>query len=137
MMKDKEMIPEPKQPVKHKQHQKTASHACPGAAGKGCRMDNMDMDMSKDTGTMHMQHSMHTGSMSHALSRHLPMTRDGSGTGWNPDDAPMYMYMLHSGKWMYMLHGNFFARYNRQDIGGRGTRGDERWDAPDMTMVMA
>jgi hypothetical protein len=50
--------------------------------------------------------------MSHPFSRNLPMTRNGSGTSWNPDNTPMYGYMFHKGPWMYMLYGNVFLRYN-------------------------
>ena len=64
--------------------------------------------------------------MSHAYSLNLPMNRNGSGTGWLPDASPMYGYMIHSRKWMYMVHGNIFVRYNNQDIGNKGTRGDEK-----------
>jgi len=92
-----------------------------------------DPDMEEDTA---MAPHHHMPPMSHNLSLNLPMSRNGSGTGWNPDYAPMYMYMKHSGKWMYMLHGNVFLRYNRQDIASKGTRGDEQWDAPSMIMVM-
>jgi hypothetical protein len=87
----------------------------------------------------HADHAAHAGSMSHILSLNLPMSRNASGTGWNPDNTPMYMYMKHSAnnKWMYMLHGNVFIRYNSQDIGGKGTRGDDGWDAPSMIMAIA
>lgn len=76
-------------------------------------------------------------SMTHFLSRDLPMNRNGSGTGWNPDNSPMYMYMRHGGPWMFMLHGNVYVRYNHQDITGKGTRGADQWDAPSMVMAMA
>ena len=74
--------------------------------------------------------------MSHAYSLNLPMNRNGSGTGWLPDASPMYGYMIHSRKWMYMVHGNIFVRYNNQDIGNKGTRGDEKIDAPNWFMAM-
>src|SRR5688500_7987615 len=66
-----------------------------------------------------MQHEMDSSKvpMSHSFSLNLPMNRNGSGTGWLPDASPMYGYMLHSKKWMYMVHGNIFIRYNKQDIG--------------------
>jgi hypothetical protein len=38
--------------------------------------------------------------MSHSYSLSLPMNRNGSGTGWLPDESPMNGYMLHSNKWM-------------------------------------
>jgi len=75
--------------------------------------------------------------MSHAFSLHLPMNRNGSGTGWLPDASPMYGYMLHSKKWMYMVHGNLFLRYTNQDAGNKGSRGNSRLDAPNWFMLMA
>ena len=74
--------------------------------------------------------------MSHAFSRNLPMTRNGSGTAWLPDNSPMYGYMFHSGKWMYMLHGDVYLRYNKQDLLDKGTRGGSKVDAPNMVMMM-
>jgi hypothetical protein len=75
--------------------------------------------------------------MSHAFSLNLPMNRNGSGTGWLPDASPMYGYMVHSKKWMYMIHGNIFIRYNHQDPTNKGTRGDNKFDAPNWFMAMA
>jgi hypothetical protein len=91
----------------------------------------MDHDkMSHDTD------STQTPPMSHAYSLNLPMNRNGSGTAWLPDASPMYGYMLHSKKWMYMIHGNIFIRYNNQDIGNKGVRGDTKVDAPNWFMAM-
>ena len=81
----------------------------------------------------HQQHQM---SMSHAFSKNLPMNRNGSGTGWLPDNSPMYGYMFHGPKWMYMLHGNLFLRYNKQDLLDKGSRGGEKFDAPNWAMLM-
>ncbi len=64
------------------------------------------------------------------------MNRNGSGTAWLPDEAPMYGYMLHSKKWMYMIHGNLFLRYNNQDIARSGSRGAHKFDAPNWVMGM-
>lgn len=87
-----------------------------------------------------MQHPMADSTkqtnMSHAFSLSLPMNRNGSGTGWLPDNSPMYGKMLHSKKWMYMLHGNIFARYNSQDIFNTGSRGNSKFDAPNWLMAM-
>jgi len=90
----------------------------------------------KDT-TMKMgKDSTHMGNMSHAFSLNLPMNRNGSGTGWLPDASPMYGNMYHSKKWMYMLHYNLFLRYTNQDFSGKGSRGDEAFDAPNWLMFM-
>jgi hypothetical protein len=75
--------------------------------------------------------------MSSGLSRSLSMSRDGSGTAWLPDASPMYAIMVHRQKWMFMFHGDVFIRYDRQDIGNAGSRGGDKWDAPDMLMAMA
>ncbi len=74
--------------------------------------------------------------MSHAFSRNLPMNRNGSGTGWLPDESPMYGYMYHKKDWMYMLHGNVFVRYNKQDLLDKGSRGDAKVDMPSWAMLM-
>ncbi len=94
------------------------------------------------TPALSAQHDGHHGTepdstmMTHAFSRHLPMTRNGSGTAWLPDASPMYGYMHHHPNWMFMLHGNLFLRYNHQDITNKGTRGGEQWDAPNWLMFM-
>ncbi len=102
-------------------------------------IDTMKMDHQQHTGSAEqMEHGDHTShdNMSHAFSLNLPMNRNGSGTGWLPDASPMFGYMYHSSKWMYMLHGNLFLRYNKQDIGNKGVRGDEMFDAPNWIMFM-
>ena len=74
--------------------------------------------------------------MGHAYSLNLPMSRNGSGTAWLPDASPMYGIMLHSKKWMYMLHGNVALRYIKQDIDGKGSRGEDAFGAPNWFMGM-
>src|ERR1700744_491225 len=89
----------------------------------GVEMDDMDMEMMGPT-------------MNSQFSLDLPMNRDGSGTSWLPDESPMYAYMIHGKKWMTMIHGSFFARYNNQDLFKSGSRGGKRVDAPDWLMAM-
>ena len=74
--------------------------------------------------------------MTHSYSLNLPMNRNGSGTGWLPDSSPMYMYMIGNEKSSWMFHGNIFFRYNKQDLFDKGTRGDSKFDAPNMFMAM-
>jgi hypothetical protein len=74
--------------------------------------------------------------MSHSFSINLPMNRNGSGTSWLPDASPMYGYMWHTPKWMFMAHGNIVLRYNSQDITSKGSRGDSKVDAPNWFMLM-
>lgn len=96
-------------------------------------------DSMHDHHQMTMQGNENIGmnsNMSHAYSRNLPMTRNGSGTSWLPDNSPMYAYMFHANKWMYMVHGNVYIRYNKQDLFDKGSRGDNKFDAPNMVMLM-
>jgi len=80
-------------------------------------------------------HSMHS-MPSHAYSRNLPMGRNGSGTGWNPDASPMYMWMKSTEKTDWMFHGSLFLRYTNQDIFSAGSRGDDEFSAPNWFMAM-
>ena len=64
------------------------------------------------------------------------MSRNGSDTGLLTDASPMYGVMYHSKKWMYMLHGIFFLRYNNQDFTNEDSRGDDKMDAPNWIMFM-
>jgi hypothetical protein len=99
---------------------------------------SMSAGTTVDTMPMHDMHHMEMPmmDMTHSFSKNLPMNRNGSGTGWLPDASPMYGYMYHSNKWMYMLHGNFFLRYNHQDFTNKGQRGGKEVDAPDWLMFM-
>jgi hypothetical protein len=99
---------------------------------KPMKHDHMQMeDMQHDT----IKHKMNM--MTSQFSLDLPMNRDGSGTSWVPDETPMYMYMIYGKKWMHMIHGSFFARYNKQDLFNKGSRGGSQFDAPDWLMYMA
>ena len=92
-------------------------------------MGDMDMgDMQKD--------SMKPMTMNSQYSLDVPMSRDGSGTSWVPDETPAYAYMIPTGGWMTMVHGSFFARYNNQDLFKQGSRGGKKFDAPDWIMAM-
>jgi hypothetical protein len=94
-------------------------------------MDGMDMS------NMKMDSPMHHMMMTSQFSRDLPMNRDGSGTSWVPDETPLYAYMIHGKKWMSMVHGSFFARYNNQDLFNKGKRGGgNRIDVPNWLMFM-
>lgn len=98
-------------------------------------------DAAKDT-VSHENHNMkgmdHGSHMTHSFSLSLPMTRNGSGTGWQPDATPMYAYMKHGNKWNYMLHGSIFLRYTAQNFNNDGKRGsDSKFSVPNWFMGMA
>jgi hypothetical protein len=88
-----------------------------------------------DMGDMKMD-SMGSMKMNSQYSLDLSMNRDGSGTSWVPDETPMYAYMIHGKKWMTMIHGSIFLRYNKQDLFNSGSRGGSKVDAPNWLMAM-
>ncbi|MCF2519403.1 hypothetical protein [Dyadobacter sp. CY351] len=131
--------------AQHEHHQESkkdsaqhAGHDRKGMDRKTMKHDTVDhskMDHSKmDHGNM--QHD--SGHMTHSFSLSLPMTRNGSGTGWQPDATPMYAYMKHSDKWNYMLHGSVFLRYTAQNFNNDGLKGSKsKVSVPNWFMGMA
>lgn len=84
----------------------------------------------------HQMMMMMNPPMSHAYSLGLPMTRNGSGTGWMPDSSVMYGHGVMTTNWMFMFHYNLFVRYAAQDLTGKNNRGDSKFDAPNWLMGM-
>ena len=74
--------------------------------------------------------------MSHAYSLSLPMSRNGSGTSWQPDVSPMYMFIHGNSKSNWAIHGNVVFRYNKQDVFNKGSRGGSKVDVPTWFMGM-
>jgi len=103
-------------------------------------MDHGNMDHGNmDHGNMDHSQMNHAspGSGGHAMVGTLgayPMTRDGSGTSWQPDSSP-HMGLMGSlgGGWTGMAHGNATLVWDRQ--GGR--RGDTKTYVSSMVMGMA
>jgi hypothetical protein len=62
-----------------------------------------------------------------------PMTREASGTAWQPDAAAHRGIHVMRGPWMAMIHGYADLVYDRQD----GARGDEKVFSSNMAMGMA
>ena len=94
-------------------------------------MDDMDMSGMK----MDISKSMDMN-MTSQYSRDIPMSRDGSGTSWVPDETPAYAYIIPISGWTTMVHGSFFARYDNQDLFKQGSRGGKQFDVPDWFMAM-
>lgn len=100
------------------------------------KKDTSDMEIDQMDHSMHQMNDSSGVPMSHSFSPNLPMNRNGSGTAWLPDASPMYGIMVHSKKWMYMFHGNVAPRYTKQDLGDKGSRGNDAFDAPNWFMAM-
>jgi hypothetical protein len=77
-------------------------------------------------GEMHMRHM--TG-----MYGQYPMTREASGTSWQPESTPHEGLHVMGGDWMLMVHGYADAVYDHQG----GPRGDEKAFSESMLMVMA
>jgi hypothetical protein len=88
-------------------------------------MAPMEMDHST------MDHGAHA-TMKGALGPY-PMTREASGTPWQPDTSGHMGYMTQAGGWMLMGHGMLNLVYDTQ--GGR--RGDDKAFVGGMLMGMA
>ena len=52
----------------------------------------------------------------------LLMSREGSGSSWQPDASPVQAWHVPAGAWTFMIHGGAFLRYTSQDAfrAGRG-----------------
>src|SRR4051812_40821907 len=78
------------------------------------------------------QHESHEHQMPGMLADYS-MTRESSGTAWQPDSTPMGGAHWMSDKWMFMAHG--FADVIYDSAGG--DRGDNKVISENMLMLMA
>jgi len=60
-------------------------------------------------------------------------TRDASGTSWQPDSTPMFMWHWMTGGWSLALHENLFAGYAAKS----SDRGDDKVTSINWVMAMA
>ena len=97
-------------------------------------MPNMDMKNMDMRGMTNMSQMPNMSAMSsNGILGTYPMTRDASGTSWQPDLAAHDGLHLMSDHWMFMLHGTLWGIYDNQS----GPRGDEKFFAAGMLMGMA
>jgi hypothetical protein len=110
----------------HSQHSTTS-----GQTGQ----TNTDESMHGMQG-MNMNDMQQHGEMPHemqGLYGAYSMTREASGTAWQPDASPMEGAHFMHDDWMFMLHGFAFGVYDYQS----GHRGDRKFFSPNMLMGMA
>lgn len=89
-----------------------------------------NMEMSDDKDQMEMKaHDMNMPGMYGSY----PMTREASGTSWQPESTPMEGIHRTIGEWMTMTHGFVYGIYNKQE----GDRGDDKFYTNSMFMFMA
>ena len=107
--------------------------AGPARAQQGMEMPGMAMPPAAPAaphdmpGMAGMEHPMRA-----MLGPH-PMSREASGTSWQPDSAPMRMTMLADSAWSVMAQG--YATFIRDDQGG--PRGATKTFGESMGMLMA
>jgi hypothetical protein len=92
--------------------------------------DHSQMDHSQMTGMPGTKHPDHA--MTGALGPY-PMTRESSGTAWQPDSSDHLGLMAMRGDWMLMAHGVANLVYDHQS----GPRGDDDAFVSGMLMGMA
>lgn len=103
----------------------------PGMDHEHMDMDHMDMDH-MDHGAMSADHAEHSRGMTGVLGAY-PMTRDASGTSWQPDSSTHDGLHIMTGDWMFMAHATLNAVYDRQN----GPRGDDKFFTSGMVMGSA
>ena len=113
-------------------HAAPRAHTTPGArpapaASHAHAMPMAGMDMSHGMSMPHGGHAM-TG-----LYGPYAMTREASGTAWQPDAAEHAGIHAMRGPWMLMLHGMVDVVWDHQG----GPRGDEKLFGANMLMGMA
>jgi hypothetical protein len=87
-------------------------------------MDAHGPTMQHGSGMSHMQMQGPLG---------IPLTREGSGTAWQPDSTPMWAVHGELGGWRLMFHENVFIGLDSQG----GTRGDTKVFSSNWLMGMA
>ncbi len=96
----------------------------------------MHHDMATMSDDPHRGHAMegeHPGMAMHGMLGDYPMTREASGTSWQPDATPHEGLHLMKDDWMLMAHGFANVIYDNQG----GGRGDRKVFSTNMLMLMA
>ena len=116
----------------HAMPDSSARHGAHSDGAAPAVMHHHDMEgMDRAQGTHTMDHHGHMA-MS-AMYGPYPMTREASGTAWQPDRAPHRGLHAMRGSWMLMLHGSADVVLDQQG----GPRGDDKVFSSNMVMGMA
>jgi len=106
----------------------------PDPAPKPAEPPAHDMaDMADMPGMSHDPAAMDHAMAMPGLLGGYAMTREGSGTSWQPEATPMRGVMTHKGGWMLMSEASVTLAYDRQG----GPRGDAKTFSESMAMLMA
>ncbi len=106
----------------HAQHE-SMNHGAPSAKASSIKQKSKIMD--------EKEHNMDMPTK--GMYGSYPMTREASGTSWQPESTPMEGIHGMAGDWMTMTHGFIYGIYNKQE----GDRGDNKLYSESMLMFMA
>jgi hypothetical protein len=123
--------------AEHAHHPAATANEPPQPSTASMPMDHSQMDHSQmgsmPMGDMHGgEHAGHNMAMTGAFGPY-PMTRESSGTAWQPDNSEHNGLHVMSGDWTLMAHGVVNLVYDHQS----GRRGDDKLFASGMLMGMA
>lgn len=93
----------------------------------------MKSDEILTTSNQRMRHEGHSEMDMKGMYGSYPMTREASGTSWQPESTPMEGIHARTGEWMTMTHGFIYGIYDQQ----QGDRGDDKTFSASMLMLMA
>src|SRR5262249_27488947 len=102
-------------------------HGAPADTSSAHAMHGMEMP-GMDMQGMHMHEMASSG-----MYGPYPLTREASGTAWQPDAASHLGVHVMRGAWMFMLHGMADVVYDHQG----GPRGDDKVYSDNMLMGLA
>jgi hypothetical protein len=113
-------------------HAEHAGHAPPAEAEHAEHTEHTAPDAGAEHAD-HEAHAGHTAAMRGALGDYS-MSREGSGTSWQPDDSPLSMRHWANGSWTLMTEASATAVYTDAEAGARG---DHDAFVESMAMLMA
>jgi hypothetical protein len=113
-------------------YMRTSLSLCLGTASLGAQEHQHGPMSSPPEGKTEPGAAHHTDAEMQGMFGRYPMTREASGTSWQPEASPMQGIHFSSGDWMFMAHGFAYAVYTHQE----GGRGDEDVFSPNMLMLM-
>ena len=110
--------------IAYAQHEQM-NHSSSSEKATSTKNDGSGMNMSG--------HKMDMDMHGNGMYGTYPMTREASGTSWQPESTPMEGIHGKAGEWMTMTHGFIYGIYNEQE----GDRGDNKLYSESMFMFMA
>jgi len=105
----------------------------PGSQGTPSGQDMPGMPGMQDIPGVQGVPAMHGMHAMRALLGPYAMSRESSGTSWQPESAPHVALFAQRGPWALMLHGQIFTIYDDQE----GKRGSLKWFSENHLMGIA